>query len=132
MRVDGELDLLHRVFVFAGHGQLVDQLRSGAPYDVRSQDLAVLLVADDLHEALSLPGPARAPVRREGEFSDDVVEPALLALVLGETDARDLGVAVRHARDVVVLDRVRLRSEEHTSELQSPMYLVCRLLLEKK
>src|SRR5437762_2275861 len=26
----------------------------------------------------------------------------------------------------------RARSEEHTSELQSPMYLVCRLLLEKK
>src|SRR5437764_5469276 len=34
------------------------------------------------------------------------------------------------------LDRGRAdlpdRSEEHTSELQSPMYLVCRLLLEKK
>src|SRR5690348_17667492 len=28
-------------------------------------------------------------------------------------------------------DRV-LRSEEHTSELQSPVHLVCRLLLEKK
>src|SRR5437763_12019893 len=28
--------------------------------------------------------------------------------------------------------RRRSRSEEHTSELQSPMYLVCRLLLEKK
>src|SRR5437879_9419619 len=27
---------------------------------------------------------------------------------------------------------LHLRSEEHTSELQSPMYLVCRLLLEKK
>src|SRR5256885_9727134 len=27
---------------------------------------------------------------------------------------------------------VRLRSEEHTSELQSPCNLVCRLLLEKK
>src|SRR5437879_7292407 len=26
---------------------------------------------------------------------------------------------------------VPVRSEEHTSELQSPMYLVCRLLLEK-
>src|SRR5690348_17690076 len=25
-----------------------------------------------------------------------------------------------------------LRSEEHTSELQSPVHLVCRLLLEKK
>src|SRR5437879_10552176 len=32
--------------------------------------------------------------------------------------------AVRPAADA--------RSEEHTSELQSPMYLVCRLLLEKK
>src|SRR5437762_11196881 len=29
-------------------------------------------------------------------------------------------------------DASPLRSEEHTSELQSPMYLVCRLLLEKK
>src|SRR5437762_7841447 len=27
---------------------------------------------------------------------------------------------------------ILIRSEEHTSELQSPMYLVCRLLLEKK
>src|SRR5437762_7241255 len=28
--------------------------------------------------------------------------------------------------------QMMMRSEEHTSELQSPMYLVCRLLLEKK
>src|SRR3712207_7317304 len=28
--------------------------------------------------------------------------------------------------------RLRRRSEEHTSELQSRQYLVCRLLLEKK
>src|SRR3712207_6921987 len=30
------------------------------------------------------------------------------------------------------LDRAVRRSEEHTSELQSRQYLVCRLLLEKK
>src|SRR5438552_10983118 len=30
------------------------------------------------------------------------------------------------------LRTVRVRSEEHTSELQSPDHLVCRLLLEKK
>src|SRR5256885_4008927 len=30
------------------------------------------------------------------------------------------------------VERPRLRSEEHTSELQSPCNLVCRLLLEKK
>src|SRR3712207_7157208 len=29
-------------------------------------------------------------------------------------------------------NRSRVRSEEHTSELQSRQYLVCRLLLEKK
>src|SRR4051794_41214906 len=29
-------------------------------------------------------------------------------------------------------DARRARSEEHTSELQSPVHLVCRLLLEKK
>src|SRR3712207_8480393 len=31
-----------------------------------------------------------------------------------------------------VEEKVSLRSEEHTSELQSRQYLVCRLLLEKK
>src|SRR5258708_10686064 len=30
------------------------------------------------------------------------------------------------------ISRAGLRSEEHTSELQSPDHLVCRLLLEKK
>src|SRR3989441_1449842 len=43
---------------------------------------------------------------------------------LGLLFGRDLAV---EAVDVLVL-----RSEEHTSELQSLAYLVCRLLLEKK
>src|SRR2546426_3710080 len=38
-----------------------------------------------------------------------------------------------HVEDVYAdLDRHAQRSEEHTSELQSPCNLVCRLLLEKK
>src|SRR5258708_18720219 len=36
-----------------------------------------------------------------------------------------------HARPDGAPDRL-IRSEEHTSELQSPDHLVCRLLLEKK
>src|SRR5437763_12494954 len=35
-------------------------------------------------------------------------------------------------RSLATKNRCLPRSEEHTSELQSPMYLVCRLLLEKK
>src|SRR5690348_17634109 len=42
----------------------------------------------------------------------------------------------KHAADVWMLDAAGEqsagRSEEHTSELQSPVHLVCRLLLEKK
>src|SRR5258705_9885178 len=41
---------------------------------------------------------------------------------------RPCGAAAREA----VRGRQRLRSEEHTSELQSLRQLVCRLLLEKK
>src|SRR5438876_7511956 len=40
----------------------------------------------------------------------------------------DPGVPAGDAAD----DRPGDRSEEHTSELQSPVHLVCRLLLEKK
>src|SRR3712207_7739364 len=41
----------------------------------------------------------------------------------------DVNHEVRIAHDPAKLD---VRSEEHTSELQSRQYLVCRLLLEKK
>src|SRR3989442_4078876 len=37
-----------------------------------------------------------------------------------------------HVQNGVRVPRTRLRSEEHTSELQSRPHLVCRLLLEKK
>src|SRR5207248_5596418 len=62
------------------------------------------------HRPLALP--ARGPVRRAGEGARGA-ERAPQAL---PTPARDRGQ----------------RSEEHTSELQSPYELVCRLLLEKK
>src|ERR1017187_7282190 len=48
----------------------------------------------------------------------------------GRSEAGALGpAATGRCRDV--LPPAVRRSEEHTSELQSPMYLVCRLLLEK-
>src|SRR5437763_13268121 len=41
-------------------------------------------------------------------------------------------LAYMHGFNEGIFNHLTLRSEEHTSELQSPMYLVCRLLLEKK
>src|SRR3712207_8376740 len=42
-----------------------------------------------------------------------------------------LHAPVRHSRPMLSLEKAT-RSEEHTSELQSRQYLVCRLLLDKK
>src|SRR2546422_8620633 len=47
----------------------------------------------------------------------------LILLMAAATDWADGYLARRHEQD---------RSEEHTSELQSRLHLVCRLLLEKK
>src|SRR2546423_9695568 len=48
----------------------------------------------------------------------------------------DMGAYLRTDSAEISVDRERIytdrRSEEHTSELQSLAYLVCRLLLEKK
>src|SRR5437879_10067028 len=54
---------------------------------------------------------------RSGKASCSAL-PQRLAQLLGERGEHDV--------------EADARSEEHTSELQSPMYLVCRLLLEKK
>src|SRR5260370_17756148 len=43
-----------------------------------------------------------------------------------------LGQVKRFAQQYEGPDRPNMRSEEHTSELQSHLNLVCRLLLEKK
>src|SRR5258708_20968571 len=55
---------------------------------------------------------------------------------LGDNRSVDLllaGPAVAAAVARTAVSRLsQLRSEEHTSELQSPDHLVCRLLLEKK
>src|SRR5437762_7210873 len=53
------------------------------------------------------------------------------ALPISQLAAEAFGVPMDRVR-VVTADSEADRSEEHTSELQSPMYLVCRLLLEKK
>src|SRR3712207_7774966 len=50
----------------------------------------------------------------------------------GQTRKLNVTVAELQEERVASRDTPKPRSEEHTSELQSRQYLVCRLLLEKK
>src|SRR2546426_5614267 len=80
--------------------------------------------------ALPILGPLRAHARVEKE----------LFAKLGYAETARRGVLVLETRTAPTDDVAAwvaekagsLRSEEHTSELQSPCNLVCRLLLEKK
>src|SRR3712207_8722313 len=67
--------------------------------------------------------------RRVADDIGAVLERALDEAALG-TAAYLLGVMERAF--ALTLQYLKTRSEEHTSELQSRQYLVCRLLLEKK
>src|SRR3712207_7727614 len=62
---------------------------------------------------------------------DDALERARLRVGSGRDDDGSR-LACQGVRVTGELRAHDLRSEEHTSELQSRQYLVCRLLLEKK
>src|SRR2546425_3422032 len=70
--------------------------------------------------------------RKLNEFDaaeESYAEGGALAATIGDTHSELLS---RIGRADTLRGRGNLRSEEHTSELQSLAYLVCRLLLEKK
>src|SRR2546425_2056768 len=69
------------------------------------------------------------PVRVAYERRNRDLDPQLVWRGKDEQDWSDLVV---HGPPLILAAPYELRSEEHTSELQSLAYLVCRLLLEKK
>src|SRR6266404_6638558 len=62
----------------------------------------------------------------------DVTTSLALTIVVPDTSSRSISCASDVGAFCSLAPRTPLRSEEHTSELQSLAYLVCRLLLEKK
>src|ERR1035437_10886499 len=99
--------------------------------------------------AVSFGAGARAPAARsakEAEMQATISPPRILAVSAHPADfcSRAGGTLIKHVAagskvKVIWLTQGEsdesaflIRSEEHTSELQSRQYLVCRLLLEKK
>src|SRR3712207_7175757 len=89
--------------------------------DTATTEIYTLSLHDALPISITDPfQPARSRSRRE-EFRPDARGQQAMEQPLQRRDVVD----PRECRG-------RARSEEHTSELQSRQYLVCRLLLEKK
>src|SRR5690348_17950508 len=68
--------------------------------------------------------------RSPTEFMGDVIGD--LNSRRGQIEGIESRSGTEVVRSFVPLAQMFGRSEEHTSELQSPVHLVCRLLLEKK
>src|SRR3712207_8216369 len=75
--------------------------------------------------------------------SQEVLRAALARINVQPTEERTIGMGNTPMSEFIALtietkpdsrqnNAMAVRSEEHTSELQSRQYLVCRLLLEKK
>src|ERR1017187_10596820 len=79
----------------------------------------------------SLAQPAANPVEVKKEATPMSSMPVRTFEPEGRGGAATIGKSVKVVGQIFSKEDL-YRSEEHTSELQSPMYLVCRLLLEKK
>src|SRR3712207_7416973 len=87
------------------------------PYTTLFRSFAAAAVRDGERQAVEQDGLIEAGAEREALVAERRVEGA---------------ARVELARVQEAVGRPVVRSEEHTSELQSRQYLVCRLLLEKK
>src|SRR5437879_8740230 len=94
--------------------------------------ISTLFPYTTLFRSIAFLAPKRPRERRN--VRERAVDPPLLGRVRIHRHPRaELLRPVVDAPALGVRNEIALfRSEEHTSELQSPMYLVCRLLLEKK
>src|SRR5258708_11609511 len=77
---------------------------------------------------LAISAAGLALVVMSGRLDISIGSIAFLSCAIGALLMRASGLR----RAPIAQERKAIRSEEHTSELQSPDHLVCRLLLEKK
>src|SRR5437762_3439615 len=112
----------YNIYAMCGDGDMMEGVGAEAASLAGHLKLPNLCWIHD-NNRVTLDGPA------DVSFTEDVSERFLGYgwNVTHVNDANDL-----NAFSDACINFLQTRSEEHTSELQSPMYLVCRLLLEKK
>src|SRR2546426_4655802 len=126
MRMDRQRDIFRQRSHFNRENALCNQFSGACADDAYTQHTFALRIENQLgHSFRSVEG-HRSPLGGPGEFRDFKLAILFLRFRLGEATPGNLGIGENNCRNGI------WRSEEHTSELQSPCNLVCRLLLEKK
>src|SRR3989449_9212440 len=104
-------------------------LNIGAANKLPAYSMEIAVPRDRAAEAVELVMAIAEQHRRVGEVYETA--PVSVRFV----KASDAFLSMMQGRDTAMLELIMVggtRSEEHTSELQSRLHLVCRLLLEKK
>src|SRR5256885_7797593 len=114
-----EVEVTRRAFAAQIAGARIESVALGKPLRWPLGIAPELLAGRDVHG-----------VRRRGKYLLMELSEGLLMLHLGMSGS--LRFVAPHEAPLGPAGTHDHRSEEHTSELQSPCNLVCRLLLEKK
>ena len=125
MAVDHPCELGVAALERADVDELLDQLGRPRPDDVRSEQLAVAALADDLDHARAVAVDGAAADRAVGDLADDDVVALLAGLLLGEPERADVRSAERRPGDVDVGDRVGLQAALSSAAMMPSSEALC-------
>ena len=101
-------EFLHGAFETQCQHCLRDELRGSWTDHVDTKDFIVSRVGHDLHETIGLARHPCAPEHPERERTNAYIVATRLRLLLGQADAANLGIAVRAAGYVAIVERLHL------------------------
>ena len=110
MSVDGEHHFFHRAFQLHHGDGLGDQLCGLRAEDMHAENLAVLHIGNDLHEAVVIAKNRSLGVARKREFAHLDREALFLGLRLGQANRTDLRLGIGAAGDAVTPHRAEFTS----------------------
>src|SRR5437762_9991361 len=104
----------------------------GAPKAIAIPRIAPIHQPQDMRFAIAMAPSAITRMTAIGVSQARMLVCRAVAPVMNGELCASAGIGEEPTSNAASARQGSVRSEEHTSELQSPMYLVCRLLLEKK
>src|SRR5690606_13143732 len=93
-----------------GNSNLCNKLGNVRPDHVRAENLAIFGINDQLDEPFGFSNPPCLSAGGEWEFPDLDVVACLASVLLSQTNACNLWLAVRTARNIAIIERMNLKT----------------------